>query len=343
MTNSYILPLEGNNAQLEPDAFNSTRDISNLDNQLSKVGKLQNYNFAYLGTGPIITQHFEDGVFYYSGTTRIACQWRIPTLSANHKSINITLKGTGTSGNALFTLSNASSSNTKNFVFNSSKYDQGSITLASVSAEYSLLTLTVSGVIQLDYLSVEYLPLTSPLAESKVSAIYMNGFFYPFGDSTFLSNQPLSSAIGQQLINNLRILQRRPRVLFCASGLDLPSATSPTFGAIKPQKGLTINDLFALNTNFIVWKNYNRLSSIYKLVMYVENLTEYDFVFKVFNQEITITSGSIPQWVEYDLRVIFNDNNSENYLSMPLIEFKPKPQSIFTNASPVLSISFGGW
>ena len=132
----------------------------------------------------------------------------------------------------------------------------------------------------------------------------------------------------QQLINNLRILQRRPRVLFCASGLDLPSATSPTFGAIKPQKGLTINDLFALNTNFIVWKNYNRLSSIYKLVMYVENLTEYDFVFKVFNQEITITSGSIPQWVEYDLRVIFNDNNSENYLSMPLIEFKPKPQSM---------------
>jgi len=343
MTNSYILPLEGNNAQLEPDAFNSTRDISNLDNQLSKLGKLQNYNFAYLGTGPIITQHFEDGVFYYSGTTRIACQWRIPTLSANHKSINITLKGTGTSGNALFTLSNASSSNTKNFVFNSSKYDQGSITLASVSAEYSLLTLTVSGVIQLDYLSVEYLPLTSPLAESKVSAIYMNGFFYPFGDSTFLSNQPLSSAIGQQLINNLRILQRRPRVLFCASGLDLPEATHATHGTIRPQKGLTINDLFALNTNFIVWKNYNRLSSIYKLVMYVENLTEYDFVFKVFNQEITITSGSIPQWVEYDLRVIFNDNNSENYLSMPLIEFKPKPQSIFTNASPVLSISFWGW
>lgn len=343
MTNSYILPLEGNNAQLEPDAFNSTRDISNLDNQLSKVGKLQNYNFAYLGTGPIITQHFEDGVFYYSGTTRIACQWRIPTLSANHKSINITLKGTGTSGNALFTLSNASSSNTKNFVFNSSKYDQGSITLASVSAEYSLLTLTVSGVIQLDYLSVEYLPLTSPLAESKISAIYMNGFFYPFGDSTFLSNQPLSSAIGQQLINNLRILQRRPRVLFCASGLDLPEATHATHGTIRPQKGLTINDLFALNTNFIVWKNYNRLSSIYKLVMYVENLTEYDFVFKIFNQEITITSGSIPQWIEYDLRVIFNDNNNENYLSMPLIEFKPKPQSIFTNASPVLSISFWGW
>ena len=157
MTNSYILPLEGNNAQLEPDAFNATRDISNLDSQLTKLGKLQNYNFAYLGTGSIITQHFEDGVFYYSGTTRIACQWRIPTLSANHKSINITLKGNGTSGNALFTLSNASSSNTKNFAFNSSKYDQGSITLASVSAEYSLLTLTVSGVIQLDYLSVEYM------------------------------------------------------------------------------------------------------------------------------------------------------------------------------------------
>ncbi len=75
--------------------------------------------------------------------------------------------------------------------------------------------------------------------------------------------------------------------------------------------------------------------------MYVENLTEYDFVFRVFNQEIEIVAGTIPQWIEYNLRTIFNDGDL-NYLSMNMIEFNPKSQSIFTNATPILSISFWG-
>lgn len=342
MTNSFTLPLAGNNARVEPDAFIATRDITNANNELLKLGLLQNYVFAYHATGPIITQHFEEGIFYYSNATSTqACLWRIPAISANHKTIKITLNGTGTNGTALFTLSNGLSSNTKSFTFNSSKYDQGSITLASISEEFSLLTLQVSNTIQLNYLCIEYLPLSSPLSESRVNAIYMNGFFYPIGDDTFDADQPLSSAIGQQLTNNIRVLQKRPRMLFSASGLNLPESTNPTHGVIRPQKGLTINDLFALKTNFMVWGNYNRLNINYKLVMYVENLTEYDFVFRVFNQEIEIVAGTIPQWIEYNLRTIFNDGDL-NYLSMNMIEFNPKSQSIFTNATPILSISFWG-
>jgi hypothetical protein len=107
-------------------------------------------------------------------------------------------------------------------------------------------------------------------------------------------------------------------MLFSASGLNLPESTNPSHGVIRPQKGLTINDLFALKTNFMVWGNYNRLNINYKLVMYVENLTEYDFVFRVFNQEIEIVAGTIPQWIEYNLRTIFNDGDL-NYLSMNMM------------------------
>lgn len=346
MTNSFSLPLAGNNARVEPDAFITSRDISNADNQLGKIGRLQNYAFAYHATGPIITQHFEDGVFYYSGTSRVACRWRIPAISANHKTIKITLHGQGTSGNALFTLSNASSSNTKNFAFNSQKFDQGSIALASVTSEYSLLTLTVSGAIQLDYVCIEYLPLSSPLAEIAVDAVYTNGFFYPIGDDSFLADEPLSAGMGQMLTNNIRVLQRRPRMLFSMSGIDLPETTSnPILGkTVRPQKGLTINDIFALNTAFIVWGNYNRLGMIYKVMMYVENFTAYDFSFKIYSQDITITSGTIPQWIEYDLRTIFNQGGIDQFLSMPLIRFNLNPQvgAFFTTASPILSISFWG-
>lgn len=344
MTNSFTLPLAGNSARLEPDAFIAGRDISDLQNQLGKLGRLQNYIHAYHGTGAIITQHFEDGIFYYSSATlRTACRWRIPAISANHKTIKITLKGTGTNGRAIFTLSNNSSTGSKDFTFNSSKYDQGSITLASVSAGYSHLILEVQNTIQLDYVCIEYLPLSSPLAESKVNAVYMNNFFYPFGDDSFDADQPLSSALGQQLINNIRVLQKRPRMLFCASGLDLPeTTTSPTFGLVRPQRGLTVNDLFALNTNFISWYNRNRLGFTYKLAMYVQNTTAHDFSFSVYNRQITITAGTTAQWVEYDIATIFNDDGVDGDLSMPLVEFSPKMTYFLTNATPILSISFWG-
>lgn len=344
MTNSFTVPLAGNNARLEPDAFIAGKDISDLQSQLGKIGRLQNYIHAYHGTGAIITQHFEDGIFYYSSATlREVCRWRIPVISANHKTIKITLKGTGTNGNAIFTLSNNSSAGSKSFTFNSSKYDQGSIALASVSAEYSYLILEVQHTIQIDYLCIEYLPLSSPLAESRVNAVYMNGFFYPCGDDSFDADQPLSSALGQQLINNIRVLQKRPRMLFCASGLDLPeSTTSPTFGLVRPQKGLTVNDLFALNTNFISWYNRNRLGFTYKLVMYVQNATAHDFSFSVYNRQITITAGTTAQWLEYDIATIFNADGVDGDLSMPLIQFSPRMTYFLTNATPILSISFWG-
>ena len=79
-------------------------------------------------------------------------------------------------------------------------------------------------------------------------------------------------------------------------------------------------------------------------MMYVENFTAYDFSFKIYSQDITITSGTIPQWIEYDLRTIFNQDGIDQFLSMPLIRFNLNPQvgAFFTTASPILSISFWG-
>jgi len=141
----------------------------------------------------------------------------------------------------------------------------------------------------------------------------------------------------------VRVLQKRPRMLFSASGLDLPeSTTSPTFGLVRPQKGLTVNDLFALNTSFISWYNRNRLGFTYELVMYVENLTAHDFSFSVYDRQITITAGTTAQWIEYEIATIFNADGVDGDLSVPLIAFNSKPVSFETNATPILSISFWG-
>ena len=87
---------------------------------------------------------------------------------------------------------------------------------------------------------------------------------------------------------------------------------------------------------------FRSLNVVYKVMMYVENLTAYDFSFKIYSQDITITSGTTAQWVEYDLRTIFNQDGIDQFLSMPLITFRPRMTYFLTTASPILSISFWG-
>ena len=83
-----------------------------------------------------------------------------------------------------------------------------------------LVQTTVQGHLQVNSICVEALPLSSV----SDGAVYQpNGadYFYPIGDNAFVSDKPLSSAKGRQLLSNLRLLQKRPRMLFTASAIDV--------------------------------------------------------------------------------------------------------------------------
>ena len=83
MTNTILSPV----ATLDPFIYVSSKNITNDNSALANIGKMQNYLHATYGTGTMIEQHFDHGVFYYnSGTVKTACTWRIPTLSVQHRS-----------------------------------------------------------------------------------------------------------------------------------------------------------------------------------------------------------------------------------------------------------------
>ena len=95
MTNSILNPI----VALDPFVYVSGKEISNDANALANLGKMQNYLHANYGAGVVIEQNFDDGIFYYnSGTPKLACFWRIPVASVNHKTFRVNVNAQSHTG-----------------------------------------------------------------------------------------------------------------------------------------------------------------------------------------------------------------------------------------------------
>ena len=164
MSNSILNPI----VSLDPFLYVSGKEISNDADALVNLGKMQNYLHAHYGAGVMIEQKFDDGIlFYNSATPKIACYWRMPTISTAHKVFQITVNAQAHTGlNYVYVTITAGASTatlTLNLTPSTTAYYQGSITFASISnsTSYMLVQMIVQGHLQVNSICVEALPLSS--------------------------------------------------------------------------------------------------------------------------------------------------------------------------------------
>jgi hypothetical protein len=354
MTNSILNPI----VSLDPFVYVSGREISNDANALTNLGKMQNFLHANYGAGVVIEQNFDDGIFYYNSVSpKLACFWRIPVASVNHKTFRVNINARAHTGLNFVSIkfTAGASNNTLSFTLTPSAtaWYSGNATLASISnsTQYIDVELTVSGHLQVNSICVETLPLSS-VDDGAVYQPNGSDYFYPVGDTTLESDKPLSSAKGRQLLSNLRLLQKRPRSLFCASGIDVNAdgGTTNSFnaGSIHPQKTFSYQDLVAMFANIPNWEGSTTLALNLTIHLYVVNPSLYDYVFFIWSGKITVSAGETGKWLIITGRYPDDFGAFIINLTYQLTEFKinPKLSGDILNptliSSPIKSISMWG-
>jgi len=354
MTNSILNPI----VSLDPFLYVSGKEISNDADALVNLGKMQNYLHANYGAGVMIEQKFDEGILYYnSSTPKIACYWRIPTISTAHRSFQITVNAQAHTGlNYVYVIITSGASTatlTLNLTPSTTAYYQGSITFASIanSTSFMLVQMTVQGHLQVNSICVEALPLSS-VSDGAVYQPNGSDYFYPIGDDAFISDKPLSSAKGRQLLSNLRLLQKRPRMLFCASAIDVNAdgGTTNTFngGSIHPQKTFSYQDLIAMTPNLPQWEGAVTLGLKLNIHLYVINPTAYDYEFYLWSNKIVVEAGETGKWLailadypsSFDAFLVNLTYRLRPLRINPLLSIDPLDPTLIS--SPIQSISLWG-
>ena len=354
MTNSILNPI----VSLDPFLYVSGKEISNDADALVNLGKMQNYLHANYGAGVMIEQKFDEGILYYnSSTPKIACYWRIPTISTAHRSFQITVNAQAHTGlNYVYVIITSGASTatlTLNLTPSTTAYYQGSITFASIanSTSFMLVQMTVQGHLQVNSICVEALPLSS-VSDGAVYQPNGSDYFYPIGDDAFISDKPLSSAKGRQLLSNLRLLQKRPRMLFCASAIDVNAdgGTTNTFngGSIHPQKTFSYQDLIAMTPNLPQWEGAVTLGLKLNIHLYVINPTAYDYEFYLWSNKIVVEAGETGKWLailadypsSFDAFLVNLTYRLRPLRINPLMSIDPLDPTLIS--SPIQSISIWG-
>jgi len=234
MANSFTLPTSGAGAVPSPDAVVAGKTI-----EAETVGKLTemiNFTHAHLGCSPVVSQGYID-TFAVTGTPAdYNSTWRIPIPSNAHSTLVFLVKArlndVSSAGSIVFEEQTNSNSATINITTTSADWYRQTLSVGAQAGEYLELQATAIsaglGTI-IEYVSVHWAPLTSPLAAGVVAAKHTaNSDITPLGATRSSADYPLSSARGVGITQTLDELTHRPRVLFAWSGLQrVSSAYAP--------------------------------------------------------------------------------------------------------------------
>jgi hypothetical protein len=234
MANSFTLPTSGAGAIPSPDAVVAGKTIE--AETVGKLTELVNFTHAHLGCSPVVSQGYVD-TFAVTGTPAdYNCLWRIPVPSNAHSTLVLLVKAklnvASSAGSIVFEEQTNSNSATINITTTSSTWYRQTLSVGAQAGEYLELQATAIsaglGTI-IEYISVHWEPLTSPLAAGVVAAKHTGASdITPLGATRSSADYPLSSARGVGLTYTLDELAHRPRVLFAWSGLQrVTSARAP--------------------------------------------------------------------------------------------------------------------
>ena len=223
MANTFTAPTSGSGLVPSPDAVVSGKIIEAAT--IERLANMVNYTHAQLGCSPVVSQGWPDSTFQVTSTpTGPNARWRIPIPSNAHGTLIIHCKGLNTSSSGSLTIEELTNNNTATINLKSTeRWHEATLTVgaqASTYMEVTALADATGGTTTIKYISLQWQPLTSPLAAGVVDAKHSAFNITPMGATRSNADNPLSSARGVALTSTLYELSKRPRSFFVWSGLQ---------------------------------------------------------------------------------------------------------------------------
>ena len=251
MSNSFTSP---------PILTDASRVVASQTIRTTEVARLadsSNYAFAVGGTHNVLSQVWDDSTFRQNSTSFVEmCQWYIPKLSEEHRDLNIILMGfcAVAGAQARFTYEIGTSTYTTTLTITdtsrySSAFASGTINLTAAETEFAgVLKMEVKapagGEVEILGLMANWSPLTSPLGTGQLTST--GSVYIPQGQTRLGADLPLSSRTGVEMIENINMLRRRPRVLFNWSGVEGISSSEAISVAGAAPRTIASGDLSSM-------------------------------------------------------------------------------------------------
>jgi len=243
MSNSFTSP------PVLVDPARLTSGLTIRSQEAQRLADMQNYAFAYGGSGDVLNQAWDAEVFEFTTTSLTdVCEWYIPHPSEEHVEFKFRLSSFSTvSGSTArvsvnFPLSGGTYRTTATITDSSrfsSVFDVITVPISAVEDEpYALVTLSLQAAsgatIEVSAVQGSWSPLTSPLASRALDQYGEE--VIPQGQSRLGDDLPLSSRFGVETLNNITQMRKRPRTLLNWSGV-FASSSSPAkgLGSTDPQ------------------------------------------------------------------------------------------------------------
>ena len=227
MANSFTDPIYGAGEVPSPDAVVSGQEIT--AETVGKLTSLINFTHAHLGCSPMVSQGWPDSTFQVTSTPgSYNAIYRIPIPSKAHQTLVILVKASNGTSNGNITIEEQTNLNSTTIPINSASSIWFRSTLSVGTQPDPSLVVHVtasqgsgSATTTIDFLSLHWLPLTSPLAAGEVEGLHTSLPVTPLGATRSTADHPISSARGKSIIHTLTELSERPRSLMNWSGLQL--------------------------------------------------------------------------------------------------------------------------
>ena len=315
MSNSYTSP------PVLVDPARMTSGLTIRSDELSRLGDMQNYAFAYGGCHDAVNQAWDAEVFEYDSTSLAdVCEWWIPHPSEEHVefkfrlSASTSVAGSQAKVTLTFPLSGNSYSATTTITDSSrfaSVFDVITVAISAVEDElYAKCTLSLQAstgaTISVAAVQGSWTPLASPLATRALDQY--GSLFIPMGADRLGDDEALTARFGVDTLSNITQLRRRPRTLLNWSGVFSHSATS------TPAKGLGSKDAELLFSEVALSSGMNLNDLDIDIQINAVNITT-PLVINAFGYRLAVSNNG---WNSFglDLRLPETDRSGDFKLSM---------------------------
>ena len=305
MSNSYTSP------PTLVDPSRMTAGLTIRSTEMARLADLQNYLYATGGTHNVVSQMFDDSCCIQDSTSYVQmAQWRIPIISAEHTVLNINVQGFcpgAANGTVKFDLTVGASNVIAEISITdggryTSAFNSGTITISGSTVETGILRMSAKAPTgsQLTLLGVQanWQAPASPLNTGTLSQTSHS--FIPQGQTRQGADEPLPARFGVEALRNINTLRRRQRVLFCWSGIEGASSTSPISAAAAPPRAIGRGDLSSFYSPSAIFAG--TIENDLTVKCYIRALNySVPFSILIMGNVLTISAGG---WSEFTLDLI---------------------------------------
>lgn len=332
MANTFSLTTHG---LPNPEQMSTGKDVES-DEWRALTGTI-NHVHANLWAQPVWSQGWPSNQHQRGGGAKqnTSHPLAIPILSAGHTTVTCEVYATiGATGGGTIYVTSANTGNMATIVVNSTGYHSATLGGIGTTAVYDRLTVSIAaatGTITVNELFVGFDALTSPLT-SNVIGETSGGAFYPHGEAIVGTEFPVPSALGYQVIDNLRELNTRNRSITAWAGLittDLTPSTSKRDASPYMQR--TVNGHFITSHRGAQAQGVN-----YSLRAYVQPHSTSATYIRVSNgkwspdgqrirgsrvESITVAAGAAATWVSATFPLVDSLFGEQPIYSVPGVDY----------------------